>query len=283
MEHVTLNNGVKMPMVGFGVFQVTDQKVCQQAVETAIEVGYRSIDTAASYMNEEAVGAAIKASGVKREELFVTTKLWVQDHEYDDTLRAFDTSMAKLALDYLDLWLIHKPYGNYYAAWRAMERLYKDGRIHAIGVTSFSNDRLLDLALHNEVRPAVNQIETHPFLAQEVANQFMKKEDIQHEAWAPFAEGQKDIFHNPVLAQIAQAHGKSVGQVILRWHLQRGVVVIPKTVHRERMVENISVFDFTLTTDEIAQISALDMGRSLAYDDQDPENTRWISNVKIHD
>ena len=283
MEHVTLNNGVKMPMVGFGVFQVTDQKVCQQAVETAIEVGYRSIDTAASYMNEEAVGAAIKASGVKREELFVTTKLWVQDHEYDDTLRAFDTSMAKLALDYLDLWLIHKPYGNYYAAWRAMERLYKDGRIRAIGVTSFSNDRLLDLALHNEVRPAVNQIETHPFLAQEVANQFMKKEDIQHEAWAPFAEGQKDIFHNPVLAQIAQAHGKSVGQVILRWHLQRGVVVIPKTVHRERMVENISVFDFTLTTDEIAQISALDMGRSLAYDDQDPENTRWISNVKIHD
>lgn len=283
MEHVTLNNGVKMPMVGFGVFQVTDQKVCQQAVETAIEVGYRSIDTAASYMNEEAVGAAIKASGVKREELFVTTKLWVQDHEYDDTLRAFDTSMAKLGLDYLDLWLIHKPYGNYYAAWRAMERLYKDGRIRAIGVTSFSNDRLLDLALHNEVRPAVNQIETHPFLAQEAANQFMKKEDIQHEAWAPFAEGQKDIFHNPVLAQIAQAHGKSVGQVILRWHLQRGVVVIPKTVHRDRMVENISVFDFTLTADEIAQISALDMGRSLAYDDQDPENTRWISNVKIHD
>lgn len=284
MEHVTLNNGVKMPMVGFGVFQVADQNVCrQQAVETAIEVGYRSIDTAASYMNEEAVGAAIKASGVKREELFVTTKLWVQDHEYDDTLRAFDTSMAKLGLDYLDLWLIHKPYGNYYAAWRAMERLYKDGRIRAIGVTSFSNDRLLDLALHNEVRPAVNQIETHPFLVQEADNQFMKKEDIQHEAWAPFAEGQKDIFHNPVLAQIAQAHGKSVGQVILRWHLQRGVVVIPKTVHRERMVENISVFDFTLTTDEIAQISALDMGRSLAYDDQDPENTRWISNVKIHD
>ena len=271
-----------MPMIGFGVFQVNDQKQCQQAVKDAIEVGYRSIDTAASYMNEEAVGAAIKASGVKREELFVTTKLWVQDHEYDDTLRAFDTSMAKLGLDYLDLWLIHKPYGNYYAAWRAMERLYKEGRIRAIGVTSFSNDRLLDLALHNEIRPAVNQIETHPFFVQEAANQFMKKENIQHEAWAPFAEGHNDIFHNAELTEIAQAHGKTVGQVILRWHLQRGVVVIPKTIHRERMVENISVFDFALTADEMTRISALDMGRSAAYDDQDPENTRWIGTMKIH-
>ncbi len=272
-----------MPMVGFGVFQVNDQKECQQAVETAIEVGYRSIDTAASYMNEEAVGQAIKASGVKREELFVTTKLWVQDHEYDDTLRAFDTSIAKLGLDYLDLWLIHKPYGNYYAAWRAMERLYKEGRIRAIGVTSFSNDRLLDLALHNEIRPAVNQIETHPFFVQESANAFMKKEGIQHEAWAPFAEGHNDIFHNPVLTEIAKAHGKTVGQIILRWHIQRGVVVIPKTVHRERMVENISVFDFALTADEIVRISALDMGQSAAYDDQDPENTRWIGTMKIHE
>ena len=283
MEYVTLNNGVKMPMVGFGVFQVNDQKECQQAVETAIEVGYCSIDTAASYMNEEAVGQAIKASGVKREELFVTTKLWVQDHEYDDTLRAFDTSIAKLGLDYLDLWLIHKPYGNYYAAWRAMERLYKEGRIRAIGVTSFSNDRLLDLALHNEIRPAVNQIVTHPFFVQESANAFMKKEGIQHEAWAPFAEGHNDIFHNPVLTEIAKAHGKTVGQIILRWHIQRGVVVIPKTVHRERMVENISVFDFALTADEIVRISALDMGQSAAYDDQDPENTRWIGTMKIHE
>ena len=279
---VVLNNGVKIPMIGFGVFQMNDQKECQQAVETAIEVGYRSIDTAASYMNEEAVGAAVRASGMKREEMFVTTKLWVQDHEYDDTLRAFDTSMAKLGLDYLDLWLIHKPYGNYYAAWRAMERLYKEGRIRAIGVTSFSNDRLLDLALHNEVRPAVNQIETHPFFVQEAANQFMKKENIQHEAWAPFAEGHNDIFRHPVLLEIAQAHGKTVGQVILRWHLQRGVVVIPKTVHRERMVENISVFDFALNTDEMARISALDINRSEAYDDQDPENTRWIGTLKIH-
>ena len=283
MEHVTLNNGVKMPMNGFGVFQVNDQKQCQEAVETAIEVGYRSIDTAASYMNEETVGAAVKASGVKREELFVTTKLWVQDHEYDDTLRAFDTSMAKLGLDYLDLWLIHKPYGNYYAAWRAMERLYKEGRICAIGVTSFSYDRLIDLVLHNEVRPAVNQIETHPFFVQEAANQFMKKEQIQHEAWAPFAEGHNDIFRNAVLTEIAQAHSKTVGQVILRWHVQRGVVVIPKTVHRERMVENISVFDFALTADEMERISALDMGHSAAYDDQDPENTRWIGTMKIHE
>lgn len=270
-------------MVGFGVFQVNDQKQCQQAVEDAIEVGYRSIDTAASYMNEEAVGAAIRNSGVKREELFVTTKLWVQDHEFDDTLRAFDTSMAKLGLDYLDLWLIHKPYGNYYAAWRAMERLYKEGRIRAIGVTSFSNDRLLDLALHNEVRPAVNQIETHPFFVQEAANQFMKKEQIQHEAWAPFAEGHNGIFRNPVLAEIAATHGKTVGQVILRWHIQRGVVVIPKTVHKERMVENISIFDFALTAEEMARISALDLGHSAAYDDQDLENTRWISSVKIHE
>ena len=272
-----------MPMIGFGVFQVNDQKQCQQAVENAIEVGYRSIDTAASYMNEEAVGAAVRNCGLKREDLFVTTKLWVQDHEYDDTLRAFDTSMEKLGLDYLDLWLIHKPYGNYYAAWRAMERLYKEGRIRAIGVTSFSNDRLIDLVLHNEVRPAVNQIETHPFFVQETANQFMKKENIQHEAWAPFAEGHNDIFHNSVIAEIAQKYGKSVGQVILRWHLQRGVVVIPKTVHKERMVENISVFDFALNDEEIARISALDLGRSSAYDDQDPENTRWIGTTKIHD
>ena len=283
MEYVVLNNGVKMPKIGFGVFQVTDQKLCQQTVEDALSVGYRSIDTAASYLNEEAVGVALKESGIPREELFVTTKLWVQDHEYDDTLRAFDTSMAKLGLDYLDLWLIHKPYGNYYAAWRAMERLYKEGRIRAIGVTSFSPDRLLDLAMHNEVRPAVNQIETHPFFVQEAASQFMKKEGIQHEAWAPFAEGHNDIFRNPVLSEIAQTHGKSVGQVILRWHLQRGTVVIPKTVRRERMVENISVFDFQLSADDMLRISSLDTGRSAAYDDQDPENTRWIGSVKIHD
>ncbi len=283
MEHVTLNNGVKMPMVGFGVFQMNDMKQCQQAVEDAIEVGYRSIDTAASYMNEEAVGTAIKASGVKREKLFITTKLWVQDHEYEDTLRAFDTSMKKLGLDYLDLWLIHKPYGNYYAAWRAMETLYTEGRIRAIGVTSFSNDRLLDLALHNDVKPAVNQIETHPFYVQEAANAFMKKENIQHEAWAPFAEGTNDIFRNPLLSSIAANHGKSVGQVILRWHLQRGVVVIPKTVHKERMIENINLFDFSLTDVEMRQIASLDMNRSATYDDQDPENTRWIGTMKIHD
>ena len=283
MEHVTLNNGVKMPMVGFGVFQMNDMKQCQQAVEDAIEVGYRSIDTAASYMNEEAVGAAIRNSGVKREDLFITTKLWVQDHEYEDALYAFDASMKKLGLDYLDLWLIHKPYGNYYAAWRAMETLYAEGRIRAIGVTSFSNERLLDLALHNDVVPAVNQIETHPFYVQEAANAFMKKENIQHEAWAPFAEGHYDIFKNPLLSSIAANHGKTVGQVILRWHLQRGVVVIPKTVHKERMIENLNVFDFTLNDDEMRLIASLDMNRSAAYDDQDPENTRWISQVKIHD
>lgn len=283
MEHVVLNNGVRMPKIGFGVFQVNDLKQCQQVVEEAIEVGYRSIDTAASYMNEEAVGAAIGNCGVKREDLFVTTKLWVQDHEYDDTLRAFDASMAKLGLDYLDLWLIHKPYGNYYAAWRAMERLYKEGRIRAIGVTSFSNDRLIDLVLHNEIRPAVNQIETHPFYVQEAANLFMNKENIQHEAWAPFAEGHNNIFNNEILAEIARNHGKTVGQVILRWHLQRGIVVIPKTIRKERMVENISVFDFALTDAEMARVSSLDLGHSAAYDDSDPENTRWIGTMKIHD
>ena len=283
MEFVTLNNGVQMPMIGFGVFQIQDQRQCQQVVEQAIEVGYTSIDTAASYMNEEAVGSAIAGCGKKREELFITTKLWVQDHEYDDTLKAFDTSMKKLGLDYLDLWLIHKPYGNYYAAWRAMERLYKEGRIRAIGVTSFSPDRLLDLKMHNEVCPAVNQIETHHFFTQEASRSLMQKEGIRHEAWAPFAEGHNDIFKNPVLSEIAQAHQKSVGQVILRWHLQRGTVVIPKTVHKERMVENISVFDFQLADGEMQRISALDMGRSAAYDDQDPENTRWIGSVKIHE
>ena len=202
------------------------------------------IDTAASYFNEEQVGNALRHSGLKREDVFVTTKLWVQDYEYDDALRAFDLSMKKLGLDYLDLYLLHKPYGNYYAAWRAAERLYREGRIRAIGVTSFSSERLQDLFLHNEVKPAVNQLETHPFFQQKAANTFLRQEGIQHEAWAPFAEGQNDIWNNPVLKAMAARHGKTVGQVVLRWLNQRNVVVIPKTVRRERMIENLNIFDF---------------------------------------
>ena len=209
MKDVRLNNGVMMPAIGFGVFQIPENET-ERVVTDAIEVGYRLIDTASAYFNEEQVGSAIRRSGIKREEFFITTKLWVQDYEYDDALRAFDLSMKKLGLDYLDLYLMHKPYGNYYAAWRAMERLYKEGRIRAIGVTSFSDERLQDLFLHNEVRPAVNQLETHPFFQQQAANTFLQQEGIQHEAWAPFAEGQNDIFNHPVLKEIAVRHGKSV-------------------------------------------------------------------------
>ena len=250
MKTIRLNNGVMVPAVGFGVYQIAPEAT-ERAVGDALEVGYRMIDTAASYFNEEQVGNAIRSSGLKREELFVTTKLWVQDYEYDDALRAFDRSMKALGLDYLDLFLLHKPYGNYYAAWRAVEKLYEEGRIRAIGVTSFSDERLQDLFLHNEVKPAVNQIETNPFYQQAASNAFLAKEGIQHEAWAPFAEGQNDIFNNPVLKTIAGKHGKTVAAVILRWLNQRGIVVIPKSVRKERMAENLNIFDFTLTGQEL--------------------------------
>lgn len=234
MKEVRLNNGVMMPSVGFGVYQIAKSET-KQAVLQALEVGYRMIDTAVSYFNEREVGEAIRESGLPRESVFVTSKLWVQDYEYDDALRGFDRSLSELGLDYIDLYLLHKPYGNYYAAWRALERLHKEGRIRAIGVTSFSNERLQDLFLHNEIKPAVNQIETHPFQQQQDANAFLKAEGIVHEAWAPFAEGQKGVFVNPVLKDIAAAHGKSVAAVILRWLNQRGVVVIPKSVREDRM------------------------------------------------
>lgn len=281
MQTVTLNNGVKMPAIGFGVFQVPVEDT-ERIVSEALETGYRMIDTAASYFNEEQVGNAIHRSGLKREDIFVTTKLWVQDYEYDDTLRAFDRSMKLLGLDYLDLYLLHKPYGNYYAAWRAAERLYREGRIRAIGVTSFSNERLQDLFLHNEVKPAVNQLETHPFFQQQEANAFLQREGIQHEAWAPFAEGQNNIFHNPLLKAIAERHGKTVGQVILRWLNQRNVVIIPKTVRKERMAENINIFDFTLTDEEMRSIATLDTGKSPIYDDMDLQTTKFIGTLKIH-
>ena len=281
MQTVTLNNGVKMPAIGFGVYQVPVEDM-ERIVSEALETGYRMIDTAASYFNEEQVGNAIRRSGLKREDIFVTTKLWVQDYEYDDALRAFDRSMKLLGLDYLDLYLLHKPYGNYYAAWRAAERLYKEGRIRAIGVTSFSNERLQDLFLHNEVKPAVNQLETHPFFQQQEANAFLLREGIQHEAWAPFAEGQNNIFHNPLLKAIAERYNKTVGQVILRWLNQRNVVIIPKTVRKERMVENFNIFDFTLTDEEMRSIATLDTGKSPIYDDMDLQTTKFIGTLKIH-
>ena len=281
MKEVRLNNGVTMPAIGFGVYQIPAEDT-ERCVTDALETGYRMIDTAASYFNEKQVGDAIRHSGLRREEVFVTTKLWVQDHEYDDTLRAFDKSMSLLGLDYLDLYLIHKPYGNYYAAWRAMERLYKEGRIRAIGVTSFSSERLQDLFLHNEVQPAVNQLESHPLFQQREANAFLCGEGIQHEAWAPFAEGQRDIFNNPTLKAIADRHGKTTGQVILRWLNQRGIVIIPKSVRRERMRENFNIFDFTLTDDEMARIAVLDTGRSPIYDDMHLPTVRAIGTMKIH-
>lgn len=282
MREVRLNNGVMMPSVGFGVYQI-DKNETKAAVFEALEVGYRMIDTAASYFNEREVGEAIRESGLPRESVFVTSKLWVQDYEYDDALRAFDRSLSELGLDYIDLYLLHKPYGNYYAAWRALERLHKEGRIRVIGVTSFSNERLQDLFLHNEVKPAVNQIETHPFQQQKDANAFLKAEGIVHEAWAPFAEGQKGIFTNSVLTEIAASHCKSVAAVILRWLNQRGVVVIPKSIRADRIRENFNIFDFRLSDAEMAAISALDEKKSPIYDDMDLATVRAIGTYKIHD
>ncbi len=282
MKEVRLNNGVMMPAIGFGVYQIAPSDT-ERCVLDALEAGYRMIDTAAAYGNEREVGAAVRASGLKRKEVFITSKLWVQDYEYDDALRAFDRSAKLLGFDTVDLYLLHKPYGNYYAAWRALERLHKEGRIRAIGVTSFSNERLQDLFLHNEVKPALNQLETHPFFQQRAAEKFLHEEGIVHEAWAPFAEGQNNLFSNPVLADIAAAHDKTIAQVVLRWLNQRNVVVIPKSVRAERMRENIDIFDFTLTSDEMAAIAALDTGKSPIYDDMDLATVRAIGTLRIHD
>ena len=282
MKEVRLNNGVMMPAIGFGVYQIS-KKDTKQAVLKALETGYRLIDTAAAYGNEKEVGEAIRESGLKREQIFITSKLWVQDYEYDDALRAFDRSASELGVDVVDLYLLHKPYGNYYAAWRALERLYEEGRIRAIGVTSFSNERLQDLFLHNEIKPALNQLETHPFFQQKAANEWLRREGVVHEAWAPFAEGRNNIFGNPTLKQIAEAHGKSVAAVVLRWLNQRNVVVIPKSVRAERMAENFNIFDFCLSEREMAAIAALDTGKSPIYDDTDLAVTRAIGLMRIHD
>jgi 2,5-diketo-D-gluconate reductase A len=280
MNHVILNNGVKMPLLGFGVFQVADLAECERAVEDALGVGYRLIDTASSYQNEEAVGSAIRKSGLARDELFITTKLWVSDTGYDKTKKAFDRSMKLLGLDVLDLYLIHQPYGDVHGSWRAMQELHREGRIRAIGVSNFHPDRVMDLIVHNEITPAVNQIETHPFNQQIATQVFLKENGVQIEAWAPFAEGKHDIFKNELLRSIGAKHGKSIAQVTLRWLVQRGVVVIPKSVRKERMAENFAVFDFELDDAEMESIVALDTRTSSFFDHRDPAMVKWLS--KLH-
>lgn len=270
-KYVTLNNGVKMPRLGFGVYQINDLAQTQQVVEDGLEVGYRLVDTAQIYGNEQAVGDAIKHSNVPREDIFVTSKVWVDDYGYDATLKAFDETMKKLQLDYLDLYLIYKPYNDYYGTWRAMERLYKEGRIRAIGVSSFWNERLADLITFNNVKPAVNQIETNVWNQEWKSQAYMEKEGVQPEAWAPFAEGTEHIFTNPVLAEIAQKHGKTTAQVMIRWFLQRNYVVIPKSVHKARLAENFDVFDFEIDAEDMAKIKTLDQEHSVLEDEMDPE------------
>ena len=282
MDTVTLNNGVVMPLEGFGVFQVPDGEVCRKSVLDAIASGYRLIDTAAAYMNEKAVGEAIKESGVDRKDLFITTKLWVQDASYEGAKKAFETSLENLGLDYLDLYLIHQPVGDYYAAYRAMEELYKEGRVRAIGVCNFYPDRITDLALHMDVIPAVNQVELHPFFQQESAIKNMKELGIQAEAWGPFAEGNHGIFTHPVLSAIGAKYGKTAAQVALRWNVQRGVVIIPKSTHKERMEQNIDIWDFSLSDEDMAEIEKLDIGHSEIVDHGSPAFMRMLTGMKIH-
>ena len=283
MEFVTLNNGVKMPMEGFGFFQVPEAAVCEQAVCDALSAGYRLIDTAAAYFNEEAVGAAIRKSGIPREELFITTKLWIQDAGYENAGKAFQTSLNKLGLDYIDLYLIHQPMSDYYGSWRAMEELYKEGKIRAIGVCNFYPDRLADLCVNADVIPAVNQVELHPFFAQTGALASMKESGVQPEAWGPLAEGRHEIFTHPVLTKIGAKYGKTAAQTALRWNTQRGVVIIPKSIHRERMEENLNIWDFTLSDEDMAAIASLDLGHSEIIDHSTAETAKWLNGWKIHE
>jgi len=281
MQNITLNNGVEMPKLGFGVFQMTDAAECERAVVDAIETGYRLIDTAASYQNETQVGNALKNSGIAREELFVTTKLWLQDANYEGAKAQFERSINRLQMDYVDLYLIHQPYGDVHGAWRAMEELLEAGKIRAIGVSNFQPDRLADLMAFNRIKPAVNQIEVNPFNQQLHATPWMKSRGIQPEAWAPFAEGRNNLFANPVLAAIGERYGKSVGQVVLRWIYQRGIVSLAKSVRKERMAENISVLDFELTAQEMTQIAAMDTATSAFFSHRDPAMVEWLTGRKL--
>jgi diketogulonate reductase-like aldo/keto reductase len=282
MQKVVLNNGVEMPILGFGVFQVPDLEECERCVVDAISAGYRLIDTAASYGNEEAVSRAIKKSGVAREELFITTKLWVQQFGYEGTKREFEKSLGKLQLDYLDLYLIHQPFGDVYGSWRAMEELYEAGKIRAIGVSNFQPDRLVDLIMNNKVVPAVNQIETHPFHQQTETEKWLKEYKVQHESWGPFAEGKNNIFQNEVLVSIANQYHKSVAQVALRWLTQRGIVAIPKSVRKERMIENFNIFDFELNGEDMEAIAGLDQKESSFFDHRDPEMVKRLTGRKLN-
>lgn len=281
MKHIVLNNGVEMPILGFGVFQVRDAEECERSVYEAIQTGYCLIDTAASYLNEDAVGKAIKRSGVPRDELFVTTKLWIQDAGYERTKKAFEKSLGRLQLDTLDLYLIHQPFGDIYGSWRAMEELYREGRIRAIGVSNFQPDRIMDMIIHNEVVPAVNQIETHPFNQQIETQKFLQENNVQIESWGPFAEGKNNIFQNELLLSIAGKYKKTVAQVILRWLTQRGVVVIPKSVRKERIVENFNIFDFELSPEDMDAIRSLDTKVSSFFDHRDPEVVKRLGTVKL--
>lgn len=282
MEYISLNNEVRMPQEGFGTFQIP-LKDCKRCVRDAISAGYRLIDTASAYGNEESVGAAIRESGLPREELFITTKLWVQDASYEGAKKAVDASLKRLGIDYLDLYLIHQPFGDYYSAWRAMEEMYRDGKVRAIGVCNFDEARLVDLCLNHKIRPAVDQIEIHPFHQQEKTIQIMKKYGVQPQAWGPLVEGQKNVFRNKQLSQIAVRYGKSIAQVILRWHVQRGVMIIPRTVQQAHMEENRDIWDFALNGEDMKAIAAMDLGHSEIINHYSACTANALNNTKIHE
>ena len=281
MQTVTLNNGLEIPILGFGVFQIADAAVCERSVIDAIQVGYSHIDTAASYQNEEAVGRGIKQSGVAREQLFITTKLWIQSHGYEDTLKAFERSLKRLQMDYVDLYLIHQPFGDVYGEWRAMEELYQQGKVRAIGVSNFPPDRIMDLMIHNKIVPAANQVEVNPFQQQIETQKFLQDNRVAVEAWAPFAEGRNNIFQNELLLSVAAKYNKSVAQVILRWLVQRGIIALAKSTRKERMMENISVFDFELSADDMATIATLDTKTSSFFDHRNPDMVKWLGSRKL--